>query len=196
MVKNVFIAIAVIIVIAGAGIYFLPNNYTLSNSIEIDRPAAMVYAQVADFNKWPAWSPWYEKEPTAKVTYEGTAGLEGQKMSWEGEKVGTGSMTLVGAAENESLVCTDVFIKPMNSTAKDYWRFEADGNKTKVTWNTSGGLKYPFGRLFGLVVDNVIGGAEKKGLENLKKVCEAMEMPAPAAALADSIPTDSLTTAK
>ena len=92
-------------------------------------------------------------------------------------------MTLVASAENESLVCSDVFVKPMASAAKDYWRFETDSNGTKVTWITTGGLKYPFGRLFGLVVDNVVGATERHGLDNLKKVCEAIEVVPPVAIL-------------
>jgi hypothetical protein len=186
IVRNLLIAFAIILVIAAVGIYFLPNNYTLTNSIVIDRSPELVYGQVSDFNKWAAWSPWQEQEPTAKVTYEGTPGNEGHKMSWSGEKVGEGSMTLVATAENESLICRDVFVKPMNSTAKDYWRFETDSNRTKVTWITTGGLKYPFGRLFGLAVDKVVGETERHGLENLKKVCEAIDIPQPVATV-DSI---------
>ncbi|MBP6731703.1 MAG: SRPBCC family protein [Chitinophagales bacterium] len=185
--KNLIIAFLVILVIAGAGIYFLPNTYTLTNSIEINRPVQLVYGQVADFKKWPAWSPWHEKEPTAKFTYDGAPNTEGQKMSWDGEKVGAGYMTLVVAGENEALVCSDVFTRPMDATAKDYWRFEANGDKTNVVWITSGGLKYPFGRLFGLAVDKVVGEDERKGLANLKKVCEAMEMPAPPVATVDTL---------
>lgn len=183
--KNILIALGVIVVIAGVGIYFLPNSYTLTNSIVINRPAEVVYGQVADFNKWGAWSPWKEQEPTAKITVEGTAGAEGQKMSWQGEKVGEGSMTLVASDENEALVCSDVFVKPMNATSKDYWRFETDSNGTKVTWTTAGGLKYPMGRLFGLAIDKMVGGTERHGLENLKKVCEAIEV-APQVAVVDS----------
>lgn len=101
-------------------------------------------------------------------------------------------MTLVVAGENEALVCSDVFTRPMDATAKDYWRFEDKGDKTNVVWITSGGLKYPFGRLFGLAVDKVVGDTERKGLENLKKVCEAMEMPAAPVATVDTL--DSLQT--
>jgi len=189
IVRNLLIAFAIILVIAAVGIYFLPNTYTLTNSIVIDRSPELVYGQVSDFNKWAAWSPWQEQEPTAKVTYEGTPGNEGHKMSWAGEKVGEGSMTLVATAENESLICRDVFVKPMNSTAKDYWRFETDSNRTKVTWITTGGLKYPFGRLFGLAVDKVVGETERHGLENLKKVCEAIEIPQPVATVDSTVST-------
>ncbi len=185
--KNILIALAVIVVIAAVGIYFLPNSYSLTNSIEINRPADLVYNQVADFNKWSAWSPWAEQDPKAKITIEGAPGSEGQKMSWEGEKVGAGTMTLVAAAENESLVCSDVFLKPMEATAKDYWRFESDSTGTKVTWVTSGGLKYPFGRLFGLAIDKFVGETERHGLENLKKVCEAIEVVPPVAVIDSSV---------
>lgn len=179
--KNVLIALVVIVVIAGAVVYFLPNNYSLSNSIEINRPAPLVYQQVADFNKWGAWSPWKEKEPDAKVTVEGTPGIEGHKMSWEGRQVGKGHMVLTAYGENESLVCTDFFEKPFQSTAKDYWVFEEQGGKTKVTWISAGGLKFPFGRLAGLRMEQLVGDPERKGLANLKKVCEAMEIPPPVA---------------
>jgi len=185
IIKNILIALTVILVIAGVGIYFLPNSYTITNTVEIDRPASVVYGQVADFSKWSAWSPWKEQEPNAKITVEGAAGTEGHKMSWQGEKLGEGSMTLVAVNENAALVCSDVFLKPMNATAKDYWRFEGNGTKTKVTWTTAGGLKYPIGRLFGLAVDKVVGETEKHGLENLKKACELIEITQPVA-VADS----------
>ncbi|HLP52590.1 MAG TPA: SRPBCC family protein [Chitinophagales bacterium] len=184
--KNLLIALVLILVIATGVIYFLPNNYSLSNSIEIDRPATLVYQQVADFNKWGAWSPWKEMEPDAKVTIEGTPGVEGHKMSWEGKKVGTGHMTLTAYGENESLVCTDVFEKPWSATAKDYWVFEETNGKTKVTWITGGGLKFPFGRLAGLRMEKIVGDPERKGLANLKQVCEAMEQPAVATLVVDS----------
>ena len=188
VVKNLLIALALIIVIASIGIYFLPSNYELTNSIVINRPASLVYSQVADFSKWSTWSPWKEKEPTAKITVEGIPNNQGHKMSWEGEKVGSGNMTLVASADNESIICSDVFVKPIASTVKDYWRFETDSNGTKVTWVTTGGLKYPLGRLFGLAVDKVVGETERHGLENLKKVCEAIEV-APPVTVVDSAVT-------
>lgn len=175
--RNILLALAVIVVIATVGIYFLPNNYSISNTVEINRPADLVFQQVANFNHWDKWSPWREMEPTAKISIEGAAATEGHKMSWEGEKLGSGSATLVAVAENEALVYSNHFVKPMEASAKDYWRFETMGDKTKVTWTSTGGLKFPFGRLFGLIIDNAVSKPEKKGLENLKTVCEAMPLP-------------------
>lgn len=186
--RNVLLALAVITGIAIVGIYFLPNSYSISNTVEINRPTVLVFNQVADFKNWEKWSPWHEMEPTAKITIEGVGSAEGHKMSWNGEKLGAGNSTLAAVAENEALVYTNHFVKPIEATAKDYWRFETIGDKTKVTWTSTGGLKFPFGRLFGLMIDNAVSKPQKKGLENLKQVCEAIPLPVPAA-LTDSTAT-------
>ena len=46
--KNLLIALAVIVVVGGIVLYFLPNHYTVTNSIEINKPADVVYAQISD----------------------------------------------------------------------------------------------------------------------------------------------------
>ena len=178
--KNILIAVAVIVAIGAVVLYFLPNHYSVSNSIEINKPADVVYAQVNDFNKWGTWDPWMEMDPEAKVTVEGTAGTPGHKMSWDGKKSGQGSMTIISAGQNEHVYSQLEFIKPFKATAKDMIKLEANGDKTKVTWTNSGGLSFPFGRLFGLSVDKALGTDQRKGLDKLKKYTEAM-VAAPAA---------------
>jgi hypothetical protein len=181
--KNVLIALAVIIVIALVGIYFLPSHYQLSNSIEINKPPSVVYAEVTDFNKWKDWGPWLEMEPTAKLTVEGTPSTIGHKMSWDGEKLGQGSITIADVNPNVAVASDLDFVKPMKNTAKDYWKFEDAGDgKTKATWISSGDLSYPLGRVFGLKINSMMGEKERHGLDNLKRVCEALPNAAPVAA--------------
>jgi len=175
--KNILIAVVVIVFIAAVGIYFLPNHYTVSRSIEINKPADVVYAQLSDFGKWGAWSPWQEMEPEAKVTLDGTPAQPGHKMSWDGKKLGKGDMTIVSATANKAVSSDLEFISPFQMKAKDYFQLEAMGDKTKVTWTDAGGLKYPMGRLFGLTMDKMLGGQYEHGLQNLKKVCEAIPAP-------------------
>src|SRR3954468_10394147 len=92
--KNVLIALGVILVIGAIGTYFLPSHYQISNSIEINKPVDVVYAQVADYNNWKAWGPWIEMEPDAKITLAGNPAEVGHSMSWDGKKLGEGSMTI------------------------------------------------------------------------------------------------------
>jgi hypothetical protein len=184
LLKNFILALALISIIALVGIYFLPNHYSVSNSIEINKPVEVVYVQVADFNKWNAWSPWYEQEKEAAITVENTPAATGHKMNWIGKKLGEGSMTIASATSNAGFETNDDFIKPFKATAKDRFTFEATATGTKVTWTTEGGLAYPMGRLFGLAVDKMVGSTEKHGLDNLKKICEAF--PAPQTTAIDS----------
>jgi hypothetical protein len=175
--KNVLIALGVLVLIALAGIYFLPSHYQVSNTIEINKPIQLVFGEVADFNKWKDWSPWTQMEPTATLTIEGKPGTVGHKMSWSGRQLGEGSAT-IGDVNPYLGIATDLdFVKPMKTTSKDYWIFEPKGDKTLATWRSSGDLSYPIGRLIGLNMDKIVGVPERHGLENLKKVCEAMAAP-------------------
>lgn len=186
IVTRIVIALLVIVGIVLVGAYFLPNNYSVSNSVEINKPVGVVYAELQDFSKWDKWDPWIEKEPTAKRTVSGNAGTPGQKMSWEGDKIGSGSMTMTWAGPNQGINSDLEFIKPMSATAKDKWKVEAKDGKTLVTWTNTGGLSWPRGRLFGLGVNKMLGDEQRHGLDNLKKYVEAMpDAPAPVAS-ADS----------
>jgi hypothetical protein len=175
--KSILIALGVIVLIAAIGIYFLPAHYQISNSIEIDKPADVVFANVADFEKWKSWGPWIEMEPTAKLTVEGEPGTPGHKMTWDGEKLGVGSATIADVTNKEAIATDLDFQKPMKSSAKDYWKFEDLGGKTKATWISSGDLSYPMGRVFGLYIDKMVGEKERHGLDNLKKLCESQPTP-------------------
>jgi hypothetical protein len=172
--KSILAAVAVIITIALAGIYFLPDQYNISNSIEISKPANVVYAQVSNFNQWKAWSPYQEMEPDAINVIHGVSAQAGHKMTWNGKVLGEGSMTISSAVPGKNIYSDLDFIKPYKFTAKDYWEFEQKGDNIKVTWGTKGGLAYPFGRLAGLKLDAELNKTQKQGLDKLKKLCEAM----------------------
>jgi hypothetical protein len=184
--KNLLIALAVIVVVAGIVLYFLPKEFTVSNSIEINRPAGMVYAQISDYNKWGTWDPWMKMDPDAKVTIEGTPGTAGQKMSWQGKKSGVGNITVVSAGFNDFIYSDLEMVKPVKSSGKDMLKLEAEGDKTKITWTNRGGLPFPGGRIFGLFVNKMYGKAQTDGLQALKTAVEAMPMPAAQAPAADS----------
>ena len=180
--KNILIDLVVIVAIAAVVLYFMPNHYSVSNSIEINKPANEVYSQIYDFNRWGTWDPWMEMDPQAKVTVEGNPGTPGHKMSWDGKKSGMGSMSIISAGTNEFVYSQLEFLKPFKASAKDMIKLEANGDKTKVTWTNTGGLAFPFGRLFGLSVDKSLGNDQRKGLGKLKSFVEAMPAPTPVAA--------------
>jgi len=46
-----------------------PSEYRIARSATIAAPASDVFAQVNDFHKWDAWSPWAKLDPNAKTTF-------------------------------------------------------------------------------------------------------------------------------
>ena len=191
LVKNILIGVVILTIITTIALYFLPTQYTVSNSIEINQRAEVIYAQVYDFNKWGTWDPWMENDPAAKITIEGAPGTPGHKMSWNGKKSGIGSLTIISSGTNRFVYNQLDFKKPFEATAKDMIRLEPNGDKTTVTWTNTGGAPFITGRLFGLFADKMLGPDQRKGLEKLKKFTEAMPVPAPA-----SMPVDSSLLAK
>lgn len=169
--KNIFFAFLVIVAIVLVGIYFLPESYSVSRSIEIEKPISEIIPHVNDFNQWSAWSPWYEMEPEAQLVIEGTPGTVGHKMSWNGKKNGVGSLTLTSVAAN-GMEGNLEFVKPLAMKSKDIWFFKEENQKTEVTWTSTGHLSYPLGRLFGLSLDQMLGEQKEHGLKKLKEVCE------------------------
>lgn len=185
--KNIFYALGLIIAIAAVGIYFLPDSYTVTQSIEVNRPLGTVYSEVSNYNHWKDWSPWAEMEPAAAFAVAGEPGKPGHKLSWDGQKIGKGSLSIRMAASNGFLNADLNFEKPFKANAKDNWSFEENDNTTTVTWTTTGGLSFPFGRLFGLTVDETLSKQQKHGLEKLKKLCESLSDTVALAGKADSV---------
>lgn len=169
--------IALVLIVAA----ILPSSYTVERSIEIARPPEVVYPLVADYNNWLKWSPWPKMDPEAKQSVTGTPGAVGHSWSWEGEKAGTGSITLAQLEENRSVQSKLVFKEPMTSEADDYILLEPTATGTKVTWRNSGNLPYPVGRFFGLGIEGMLGPQFEEGLAGIKSLAESMQEPAPPA---------------
>ena len=157
---------------------FMASSYSVERSTVIDRPVETVFPQVADFNNWVEWNPWSEMEPGSRNLVSGTPMSEGSSWSWEGEVIGSGTLTIVNLAPNRLIESELVFKAPMQGTADDSWQFAptADGG-TEVTWKNSGGLDYPVGRWFRPMVEAQLGGQFERGLANLKARCESMPVP-------------------
>jgi hypothetical protein len=183
--KNIAIALLVVLGVALVGIYFLPNNYTVSRSVEIYRTPEEVLARITNYNTWNDWSPWYALEPTAKQTFSGEAGQPGHTMSWNGKQLGEGSLTIESASVANGVVAKLEFIKPFKSKADDIWLLEKTERGTQLTWVSKGPLSYPLGRLFGLSMESMLGADKQKGLDKLKIV---LELPTKAAAILPAEP--------
>src|SRR4051812_32266610 len=73
-----------------------PSRVVVARNAVINAPTDAIKSKITDYNVFPKWSPWQEKDPSMKFSVEGTAGTVGHKYSWEGNKeVGKGTMELL-----------------------------------------------------------------------------------------------------
>jgi hypothetical protein len=152
----------------------LPSRYTVVREIVVARPAVELSHYIADFSTRTQWIPWSVDEPTASYTVSGTAGTRGSRFAWAGKKIGAGSATLVAHRAGAVVETALEFTQPMAMKGTDSFTFETiDSTHTKVTWTNHGALPYPVGRLFGLVIDRVVGSDYERGLVRLQQVTEA-----------------------
>lgn len=167
VVSVLLILVAILLLVAAV----LPSEYRVERSIVINKPPSEVYPHVADLRNWDAWSPWYEMDAGAKYNYSGNG--VGSKMSWAGDEVGIGNLTIIDLQPNRAMRTSLQFEEPQMMASNGTWQFEEtpDGG-TKVTWGNEGDLSYPMDRLFGPFLDNMLGKDFSRGLENLKRVAE------------------------
>ena len=170
---NILIAIGLIFGLVLVIGFFLPSEYACERSIEIDAPAEVVFDQVNDLEANRDWSPWEENDDTATFVYGPTTVGVGAWYEWEGDDVGQGRLTIT-TSERPRRIENDLDF-PGQETARGVWTFEETEGGVRVTWSVTGDVgPNPIARYFALLAEGVIGENFERGLENLKRVSEAM----------------------
>jgi hypothetical protein len=166
----VFLGLIVLLLLVAA---LLPKTYNVEKTIVIESSVPDVMNRVGDLNYYRQWNPWQQADPGARHTITGSPKTSGHRYSWEGKKVGVGSLTLRDM-DAKHIHFDLEFLKPWKSRAKDNWLFEPWGqNQTKVTWQNSGSLPWPIASLMGPMITKNLNHQFDQGLNNLKKMCEA-----------------------
>lgn len=165
------VALVALLVVVG---FFLPASAHVERSIRIDAPICTVFTLVNGFGRFNEWSPWAERDPNARYTYEGPDHGVGAKMSWESDdpNVGVGSQEIV-ASEPYSLVRTKLDFGSQGQ-ADAFFQLNGGDDTTEVTWgfDSEFGMNL-IGRYFGLFFDSMLGGDYEEGLRNLKVLAES-----------------------
>ena len=71
MLKLILICLAAVIAIFLVVAALQPADFRITRSATISAPPSAVFAQINDFQKWNAWSPWAKLDPNAKNTFTG-----------------------------------------------------------------------------------------------------------------------------
>lgn len=174
MLKKILYVLVAVVLLFVIVVALQPSNYRIENSTTIAASPAKVFAQVNDFHKFEAWSPWQKVDPNQTMTYSGPEAGKGAMAAWSGnKKVGSGTMTIVDSVTDESVNIKVVFTEPFEGGTNSDFTFKPEGDKTKVTWVMHGPQGF-VEKAFSLVMGGVemMNDNQKTGLANLKRVSE------------------------
>jgi effector-binding domain-containing protein len=157
------------------GAYLLPGRIELERRIDIDRPAATVFAVIDNLARFNEWSPWFDLDPAAKYRFEGPSSGPGAIMHWAGSNaVGTGTLRILDS-QSPSRVDTQVVFDGFGEPAAAVFGIEPLSTMaSRVTWSFSTDLTGPLARWFGLLMPGYIGKDYERGLQKLKALVETL----------------------
>ena len=171
--KRILTLLVVIILALVLVSFLLPRDVKVARSIEIDAPAAEVFAKVNGLKAGADWSPLLSRDPEVNLQYLGPDTGVGAKLEWSSEhpQVGIGKQEIVESIENQNVV-TALDFGGQGTALAAFNLVEADG-KTTITWYLEADMSIsPIGRYMGLMMDKWVGGDYEVGLSNLKAMIE------------------------
>jgi hypothetical protein len=178
MIKKLLIVLIVLIAIFCVVAAMQPSSFRISRSTTIAASQEVVYSNVNDLHAFQVWSPWSKIDPHAKTSFEGPIAGPGASFAWAGNsEVGEGRMTITESRANELVLFRLDFKKPFAATNIAEFKFQPEGDHTKVTWSMSGNNNF-IAKAIGLIIDcdKMVGGYFEKGLANLKTLSETPQI--------------------
>jgi hypothetical protein len=171
----ILIGLAVVLVAFAVIVAMQPADFSVTRSTTISASPSVAFAQVNDFHKWDAWSPWAKLDPAMKTSFAGPSEGTGAVYSWVGNsKVGEGKMTITDSDGSDLIRLKLEFYKPFAATNVAEFTFQPQGHQTTVTWKMLGKKNFVT-KAMGLFMnmDKMIGGQFENGLAQMKAVSEA-----------------------
>jgi uncharacterized protein YndB with AHSA1/START domain len=175
---EVIVIIAVIVAIAIAGVLVFaatkPDTLRVQRSIAISAPPQRIFPLIADFHQWRNWSPYEQKDPAMKRSYDGAERGKGAIYAWDGDKnVGSGRMEILEAAEPQKIVIKLDFFTPFEGHNTAQFTMLPQGDGTHVTWLMHGPARFVTKLMQVFInLDHMIGKDFEAGLANLKRINE------------------------
>ena len=170
----ILLVLAAIVVAFVAIVATRPAEFRVVRSATMSAPPADVFAQVNDFHKWDAWSPWAKLDPAMKTTHEGPPAGTAAIYSWDANKqVGAGRMTITESKPSDLVRIKLEFFRPFACTNDVEFTFKPEGAQTAVTWLMIGKNTFMSKAVCMFMnMDKMVGGDFEKGLAQLKTVSE------------------------
>ncbi len=175
--KKIVLAVLVLPVLIVLGSFLLPSRYHVERSVVMKASPEAVFEQVNRLKHWPEWTAWTVTDyPDMKIAFAGPESGVGAVYSWEGKSSGNGTLKIT-ASEPGKRVSYSLDFENGKHVSAGALAIEPDivtPGALKVTWHNAGDLgANPVSRIFGLLMDRMMGPDFEKGLHNLKTRVEA-----------------------
>jgi len=169
MIVAIIVLLAIILTYASTK----PDSFHVERSISIHATPEKIFAFLNDFQLWNEWTP-YNKDPSMKKTFSGSASGKGASYAWEGNKeVGKGEIAITGTTPPNKIELDLHMIKPFEGRNVVVFTLNTTGDSTSVTWGMDGRQNYIV-KVMGLFIsmDNMVGKDFEVGLAKLKVAAE------------------------
>ena len=150
------------------------DTYAVERSVTIDAPPERVYDQIADFRRWPGWSPWEDVDPQLQRTYSGAESGTGATYAWSGNRrAGQGRMHIVEATRPSKVRIDLFFEKPWKAHNDTVFTIVPTDSGSRVTWWMSG-KQTLMTKVMGIFksMEDFLGPDFERGLAQLKTTAE------------------------
>ncbi len=154
--------------------FMLPREISASRTAKLDASVDRVFAEIARPKAARDWLPVGALDDKTVYEFDGPESGNGAAMKWsnpEYRDYGRGRLTVTQAHPNDLIE----YLLDLEKMGVAQMRFELaeDGISTRLTWTVSTRLGHsPFGRWFGLLLDDWFAEDIDAGLERLKAKLE------------------------
>lgn len=171
LLRNVLIALAVILGILFIFPLFFSGQVLINASEEIRAPEKVVFDNINNLHNQKLWYPFKNDSVTPDSIPMPAEGVGAQRIWIKGDTV---LRRLIIRKSEPDRYVKAVLLFGEKKGAIEEWTLTGDSTTTYVSWKFQVlNLHYPLGRWLGLIMRNSMKPALKTGLKRLKKVSEA-----------------------
>ena len=167
------VGLAVVVILGLA--FTKPDSFRVERRLVIQAPPEKVFAQLQDFHRWAAWSPWEKLDPAMNRSFSGAEAGVGAVYAWKGnDDVGAGRMEVIEATAPSKVAIKLDFIAPFEGHNRTDFNLTPVAGGVDVSWVMTGPSVFvtKLMQVF-TSMDKMIGKDFEAGLANLKRVAEA-----------------------
>jgi uncharacterized protein YndB with AHSA1/START domain len=174
MLKKILIVLGLVVLVVLVLAFRQPDTYAVERRLTVNASPESVFAQINDFHKWEAWSPWAKLDPAMKTTYSGAPAGPGAVYEWTGNSdVGSGRMEIKQSMPPSEVAIAMHFMEPIDSKSVITFQLSPKDGGTEVIWTMRGDSPF-MTKVMGVFssMDKMVGPDFEKGLAQLKSVVE------------------------